>query len=136
MSRSKLYAILTIACAAGYVWLLLNSNKIIVRSDNPGICLFKRISGIPCPSCGTTRSVIELLHGDILGAILWNPFGLIVGSVLLFVPFWITADLLLHNDSLFRFYVSIEHLFQKKRIAFWALVLVVLNWIWNIYKGF
>jgi Protein of unknown function (DUF2752) len=30
----------------------------------PAFCLFKAATGIPCPGCGVTRSIVALLHGD------------------------------------------------------------------------
>jgi Protein of unknown function (DUF2752) len=36
-------------------------------------CVFKGLTGIPCPTCGSTRSVVHLSHGDILSAFIMNP---------------------------------------------------------------
>jgi hypothetical protein len=36
-------------------------------------CVFKGLTGIPCPTCGSTRSVVHLAHGDILSALTMNP---------------------------------------------------------------
>jgi hypothetical protein len=36
-------------------------------------CVFKGLTGIPCPTCGATRSVVHLSHGDILSAFTMNP---------------------------------------------------------------
>jgi Protein of unknown function (DUF2752) len=36
-------------------------------------CFFKTITGIPCPTCGATRSVVYLASGEIAAAILMNP---------------------------------------------------------------
>ena len=35
------------------------------------ICVFKYAVGVACPSCGTTRSILHVLHGDIANAILY-----------------------------------------------------------------
>lgn len=47
-------------------------------------CWFKEHFGIPCPTCGMTRSVILTMHGDFHSAFLLNPAGpfLIVGLLL------------------------------------------------------
>jgi len=37
------------------------------------VCYFHEWTGLPCPSCGSTRLVESLLAGDILGAARWNP---------------------------------------------------------------
>ncbi|MGE5174143.1 MAG: DUF2752 domain-containing protein [Betaproteobacteria bacterium] len=36
-------------------------------------CVFKGLTGLPCPTCGSTRSVVHLVHGDISGALMMNP---------------------------------------------------------------
>jgi len=36
-------------------------------------CFFKTITGIPCPTCGATRSVVYLASGEISAAIIMNP---------------------------------------------------------------
>lgn len=30
----------------------------------PGICVLKQTTGIPCPGCGLTRSVVSAVHGN------------------------------------------------------------------------
>lgn len=36
-------------------------------------CLFHSVTGVPCPSCGATRSVLALLDGHLGDAIAYNP---------------------------------------------------------------
>ena len=123
------------ACATGYIWLFLNYQRSVSASFEPGICLFKRITGLPCPSCGSTRSVLSILNGDYIGALLWNPFGLIILSILFLAPLWILYDVVLRKDSLLQVYNRIEIFLRRKWIAIPLILLVILNWIWNIYKG-
>ena len=135
MSRNKLYAILAAACAAGYAWLTINYTKNISDKPDIGVCLFKKATGIACPSCGSTRSVREVINGDIAGAFLFNPFGILIIIVLIVSPVWIVYDLITRNDSLHRFYLKAEAIIRRKWFAIPAIALVLLNWIWNIYKG-
>ena len=135
MIPNKLYVLVSTACAAGYIWLFVNYHRSISESFEPGVCLYKRITGIPCPSCGSTRSVLSILKGDFVGALLWNPFGLIIISVLILAPLWILYDIVLRKDSLLQVYNRSEIFLRKKWIAIPLILLVILNWIWNIYKG-
>lgn len=51
----------------------------------PQLCIFKIMSGIPCPGCGLTRSVVLLMHGDVSGSLFFHPLGVlfVLGAVLL-----------------------------------------------------
>lgn len=135
MGRNKLYVLLATACAAGYIWLMLTYHRAFSLALEPGVCLFKRVTGIPCPSCGSTRSVLSFLKGDITGALLLNPFGIIIVCFLLVIPFWLLYDVLSHQNTLFTFYNRTELFLKRKWIAIPAILLVLLNWIWNIFKG-
>jgi len=42
------------------------------------LCLFKQLTGLPCPGCGMTRSLIHLAHGDVCVALALNPVGLLL----------------------------------------------------------
>jgi hypothetical protein len=36
-------------------------------------CVFHELTGLPCMTCGMTRSAIRFFHGDFLAASQWNP---------------------------------------------------------------
>jgi hypothetical protein len=135
MNRTRLYVLLSVACAVGYAWLIITYNRIVLNEGELGVCLFKDITGIPCPSCGSTRSVLSILKGDMWGAIIWNPFGLILFAILVISPIWILFDLVRHKATLFNLYTNSELFLKRKWVAIPAILLVLLNWIWNIYKG-
>ena len=135
MSRNRLYTLLSAACAVGFIWLAITYNRSALNVIDPGVCLFKRFTNVPCPSCGSTRSVLSLLQGDFLGGLYWNPFGFILMTILVVAPLWILYDLAGRKASLFNFYTKTELLLNRKWIAILAIVIVLMNWIWNISKG-
>lgn len=53
--------------------LLLGTAKVLPILSIAPSCVFKGITGIPCPTCGTTRSVLYLSQGDIATALVMNP---------------------------------------------------------------
>ncbi len=134
MKRNKLYAILLLACMAGGAWLIYNIN---FPSDEcaKGICIFKNATTIPCPSCGTTRAIESLIHGDFIASLRINPFGIIVFLIVLVMPLWILIDVVRRRNSLWCFYKRIELFLQRPQVAIPLSALVIVNWIWNISKG-
>ncbi len=47
------------------------------------LCLFRRVTGVPCATCGGTRAVLAALRGHVFDAFLLNPLvfvGLIAGA--------------------------------------------------------
>ncbi len=53
----------------------------------PDTCWFRAGTGIPCASCGITRSIVLLLHGRVRDSWRSHPFGwLVVALALLQVP--------------------------------------------------
>jgi hypothetical protein len=132
-NRNTLYLFITIACVAGYVWLAIQMHA---ATENSAIsaCMIKHVTNIPCPSCGSTRSVLSILEGDFIAALYWNPFGILVITIMVICPLWISYDWIARHDTFFRFYHSAQHFLRRKHIAIPAILLVLSNWIWNIYK--
>ncbi|BBE16839.1 hypothetical protein AQPE_0986 [Aquipluma nitroreducens] len=56
-------------------------------------------------------------------------------SILILAPLWILYDIVLRKDSLLQVYNRSEIFLRQKWIAIPLILLVILNWIWNIYKG-
>lgn len=54
--------------------VLLTARGWIDPSRAPALCLFKRVTEVPCATCGGTRMAAAALRGDPLDAILINPF--------------------------------------------------------------
>ena len=135
LQRSKPYVILSAACAAGYAWLCYVLAATADNTNIASVCLIKQGTGMPCPSCGSTRSVVSLLHGDLLHALYLNPLGIIVLLVMLVAPLWIIYDVVFSRYSLLLWYRKVEQVFKKPPVAILLIALVLINWIWNIVKG-
>lgn len=138
LSREKsFYAFIAVFCLAGYAWLFYN--LLIVRhlhdGSFAGVCLFKHMTSLPCPSCGSTQSVILLLQGRFLDALYRNPMGFIIISGLAVVPPWIACDFLLKSNTLHAFYLRMESMIRTRWVTISAIILILANWVWNIIKG-
>ena len=132
MKRNRLYTLLLLGCIAGYTWLGFSMQT---HDHRFTVCLFKAATGVPCPSCGVTRSVAALLHTDFKDALALNPLGFLILPLLVIIPLWVVADLLLGRQTCWLAYQNLEQIFRKKPVALAAILLIVTNWIWNISKG-
>ena len=136
MSGTKLYTLLICLTVGGYAWLGWNIVDYNDHSATPSVCLFKTVTHLPCPSCGTTRALVLLTHGEVEESVMTNPFGMLLAMLLVVVPLWILLDILRKRDSFLRWYVMMERILAKNKWASVpAIVLVAANWFWNISKG-
>src|SRR5687768_4357832 len=75
-----------------------------VALATPGIqlprCAFKTITGLPCPTCGVTRTVIALSRGDLAGALFLTPLAAIAGVAALLYLLYAAAVLALRLPRL------------------------------------
>jgi len=131
MTRNSLYLLLAGGITAGYGLLALAQNN----DDTPTPCIFKHATGIACPSCGSTRSVISIYDGNFFEALQTNPLGFIIVAILIAGPLWLLADIALKKDSLYRAFLIFEKTIRTRWLAASLIVLVAANWAWNIYKG-
>lgn len=133
MKPDRLHVLTLSVILAGGIWLLaqhlMGSNL-----TNPEWCLFRSATGIPCPSCGTTRSVLALMRGQLPQALLLNPLGVIMAGAMLLFPPWILYDRIRGQNTFLRFYNHIEKIFRKRIILVPTLLLLIINWIWNLIK--
>ncbi|MFD2603744.1 DUF2752 domain-containing protein [Flavobacterium suzhouense] len=134
MTRNRLYLLLSLGLLAGYGWLIWASWQTTHHSDFTP-CFFKNATGIACPSCGVTRSVLQVSHGHITEAILLNPLGLIMAAIMITAPFWLLYDVILKKDTLYTSYKKTEQLIRIKWVAIILIILILINWAWNIQKG-
>ena len=93
-------------------------------------CMFLKLTGKPCLSCGMTRSFLAVMHPNFLEAWRWNPLGLIlmVGT-LLYTPYaWAVV---LFDLPPIRF--RLTRRFERIAVTVGLLAGLAANWIyvWN-----
>ena len=69
LDRRVLYGFLTAAVTAATVLAPESVEGL------PAACAFRRVTGLPCPGCGLTRSWVLTAHGRVRGAAARHPFG-------------------------------------------------------------
>ncbi|GGF27948.1 DUF2752 domain-containing protein [Echinicola rosea] len=135
MSRNKLYTLFAVLFAAGYGWLSYELLAVAGHGNGPTVCLVKNFTGLPCPSCGITRAIISIIQGDFNGAFFSNPLGFVVALGLLIGPAWLLFDVFTGKSALWKSYQRFEIWLRNPVRAIPLAVLVLINWVWNIYKG-
>jgi Protein of unknown function (DUF2752) len=119
---------------AGYVWFFWNYYQMTSSDSGISVCLFKNITGLPCPSCGTTRALIYIMKGQFFDAFNINPLGFIIAFLLIVIPIWVIADVISRRNSFHSFYLKSELFLHKKWVALPAIILILFIWILNIKR--
>lgn len=72
------------------IWSLMLAGAVYVYAFEPGKaaffppCLFRALTGLICPGCGSTRAMHQILHGHFAAAFMLNPLFLLAIPFLLY----------------------------------------------------
>jgi uncharacterized membrane protein len=110
------------------LWLALGGTAILLSNhfNRPiNLCLFKRLTGISCPTCGFTRGGLSLLKGHVIQAWLYNP---LLFSALSLLSIAIAIRLIFGRSLQI-------HLTRKEHITAWILAIAMLfiNWAYVVF---
>lgn len=98
-------------------------------------CLFKTVTGYPCPSCGVGHGINSIMSFNLKSAFFYNPFSLVVALAGLIIPLWIFIDLVRKNYTLYSFNDKINGFLKRRPLVIFIMILLVLsNWVWNLIK--
>ena len=91
-------------------------------------CAFRQLSGMPCPTCGSTHALLHLAQGEVMPALFFNPLFTLTMIFLLaaFVCSIVAAALKLRRLN---FFSSKKERFVLKTAA---VMLVILQWVYLI----
>jgi len=106
---------------------LLAARLVPIASIVPS-CAFKGLWGVPCPTCGSTRAVVHLSHGEIAAALAMNP---VVALVIVFaVIFFFYSLIALMFDLRKIGFIMTER--EKNTVRITAVLLLLAQWGWLI----
>lgn len=96
-------------------------------------CWFLRLTGVPCPFCGTTRAFHAAGNGDWTGAVATSPLGVILYVVFL-------AIFLFHSAALLDRHRWAIHLLPNSRtsrmgLAVLSIAAILVNWAYRLATG-
>ncbi|HEY1044865.1 MAG TPA: DUF2752 domain-containing protein [Bacteroidia bacterium] len=136
MDSRKVYAVVVTLCLLAYTWTTYAFyHREPVSIGHFGACHIKNLTGLACPSCGTTRSVVKILDGQFAEALYINPLGYVTFIIfLLILPMLLLIDLVIKKTHLLNFLNRSTHLIKDYRMAVPLIVLMTANWIWNLTK--
>jgi hypothetical protein len=95
------------------------------------ICAFKALTGLPCPTCGSTRAAVHLARLDVASGVAMNPL-FVAGATLLVT--WGLADLLLMTRGR-ALGIEVSPGLARVLRAF-AVAAIVANWAYLIAAGY
>lgn len=130
MTQRAFYRLTVGAAITGFAWLGLAVHS----GEQVSVCLIRSASGVPCPSCGSTRAVLSLMEGDLMQALWWNPLGLLLAVVMCILPPWLAVDVMSGRKTMWQFFQRVEQIVSRKAVAIPLIVATLANWIWNIIK--
>lgn len=131
--KKTFYWFIFSAIITAYVWVIYVMEVRTIKASS--ICILKITTGLPCPACGSTRSVLHIINGNPQAAFFMNPLGFLFTLFLIAAPFLLFVDVILKKEILWRFYNRSEIYLKNKSILTAVVSLIALNWIWNILKG-
>jgi len=125
------YWIIPLLAAGGFAILWFD---LAHPADPLVVCPVKLVSGLPCPACGSTRSILLALTGHPLEALATNPLGILSGLAGSLCLAWIVFDLVRNTRSFERCYHQAERSIKRKVVYLPLIALLLANWCWNITK--
>ena len=128
----RIYTIFGLLITASLIWLIWN---MLIPGETATICMFHQVTGMPCPSCGTTASVMHILNGNLQEAIEGNILGFPAFIALILFTFWPGFDFVSRKLTFFKAYQISENWIKKHPFVLaMMLTLTAVNWIFLIAK--
>lgn len=93
-------------------------------------CIFRFITGIPCPGCGMSRAFVFLLHGNLIDALYTNMLSGFLFIFAIALPIWLFIDAY-KNENTLRRCLTIP---WKPKYLIATLLIIGISWIWNIIR--
>jgi len=120
------------------LWLMVGGASLCllgVALATPGIqlprCAFKMLTGLPCPTCGVTRTIIALSRGRLALGLFMNPLAAIAcGSALLYLVY--AAVVLALRLPRLRPILTPA---GGRALRYTTIAAIAVNWVWLIATG-
>ena len=94
------------------------------------LCLFKLITGIPCPGCGMGRATLEIIKGNIGSSFMYHILCIPFTITIIISLAWLLIDLIQRKETFFPF-ISSKIKLPYKILLF---LLIAVSWGMNIIR--
>jgi|SRR5688572_8908269 len=135
LSKEQLliYKSFGILSAVSVIWITWN---LATSGGAPAVCLFRHVTGLPCPSCGMTHSIMAIFNFEMKEAIHINVLGFVAVLMMLVVPPLLLVDLIFRKTYFISIYSWSENLIKRNLVVSIPLILLVIgNWIYLICES-
>jgi len=96
------------------------------------LCPLHAVTGLPCPTCGSTRAASALVRGDLAAALTWNPLmTLVMIGAALYVLY--AAGVVIGNLPRLRWTPPSRS--ESRGIRIGVVLLIAINWGYLIWRG-
>jgi len=93
-----------------------------------GFCLFRSLTGIPCPGCGMGRATVLISNGEIYKAFQTNPLAVPFAVAALIAIVWIMLDLIRKKET----FLPLMKTPMKRPYLIILLAIIAMAWLRNI----
>ncbi len=112
--------------ALGIVWTVLVGVFVLLKpaGSDATLCVFRNVTGLPCPTCGSSRAALAVVQGRPLEAIVFNPFVTVAGALAIA---WLTVRVGFGRR------IGIDLSTRQRRLV-WVVIGALLgaNWVYVI----
>ncbi len=96
------------------------------------ICMVKRLTGVPCPGCGGTRSAVSMIRGEFATALKFNPLATLVLPLAPFaIALWVYRRRAVARGSAPWLTRRTQHL-----LLLALCIALALNWVYVLWREF
>ena len=116
-------SLLVLGAGVSAIWLRLGLPQ--------PICHFRKWTGVPCPTCGSSRMVEALLGGNFFEALQLNPLALLTLGLL---ASWAVTSTLRHLLGLPRLHLVLES-WERTTLRIAVVAMIAAGWAYLIWRG-
>jgi Protein of unknown function (DUF2752) len=91
-------------------------------------CIFRALTGIPCPTCGATHSVVHLAQGEVSAAFMMNPLTTVCLTAAVIVFFYSLVAL---SFDLPKINIKLS-LKEETTLRVSVIILILVQWVYLI----